>query len=80
MEDEIHYGEQSHVHNTDGCDVHFNDQNEELIPVKLSLTKNQIRLLNSLVEAEMKAIPKINYELFKSLLTISNQLLNQPIS
>lgn len=38
MEDQIPYGEQSHVHNTEGCDVHFNDENVELIPFRIMLT------------------------------------------
>lgn len=40
MEDETKY-----VRNTDGCDVHFNEKEEELIPVNLMLTKKQLDII-----------------------------------
>lgn len=50
MEDEIRY-----VPNTEGCDVHFNENKEELIPVNLMLTKQDIKLLSEILFRDYKS-------------------------
>lgn len=44
MEDEPRY-----VRNTDGCDVHFNENNEELFPLNILVSKHEmIELMHGL--------------------------------
>lgn len=53
MEDTPPYDNVRYVKNTDGCDIFFNENNEELIPTKLFLTRIEIvELINSLYYIE----------------------------
>lgn len=49
MENETPYGETRYEKNADGCDIHFNENNEELIPVNLMLTKSEIQTIMLLI-------------------------------